>query len=165
MRLGSIMVSERAFDAGLKKLVELLASAEADVDPHFTYWIAAGAYLKAQRCVEGRQMTEKAKACMAAGDSRIYEAEFHRIEGELALIAGDISGADAAFKSAITIARRQQAKSFELRASTSLARFIAKQGRRDEARAILAEIYNWFTEGFDTADLKDAKSLLDELGT
>ena len=61
------------------------------------------------------------------------------------------------------VARSQSAKSFELRATTSLARLLAKQGRRDEARTMLAEIYNWFTEGFDTADLKDAKALLDEL--
>ena len=59
----------------------------------------------------------------------------------------------------------KSAKLFELRATTSLARLLAKQGRRDEARAMLAEIYNWFTEGFDTADLKDAKALLDELAT
>ena len=59
--------------------------------------------------------------------------------------------------------RKQSARSEELRATTSLARLLAKQGRRDEARAMLAEIYGWFTEGFDTADLKDAKALLDEL--
>jgi predicted ATPase len=65
----------------------------------------------------------------------------------------------------IEIAREQSGKSHELRATTSLARLLAKQGRHDEARAILAEIYGWFTEGFDTADLKDAKALLDELAT
>ena len=68
-----------------------------------------------------------------------------------------------AFERAIDIARKQSAKSWELRATTSLARLLAKQGHRDEARTMLAEIYNWFTEGFDTADLKDAKALLDEL--
>jgi len=61
------------------------------------------------------------------------------------------------------VARRQSAKSLELRATMSLARLLAKQDRRNEARAILAEIYGWFTEGFDTADLKDAKALLDQL--
>ena len=63
---------------------------------------------------------------------------------------------------AIEIARKQGAKSLELRATTNLARLLAKQGKRDEARAILTDIYNWFTEGFDTADLKDAKALLDD---
>src|SRR5216684_4504863 len=66
---------------------------------------------------------------------------------------------------AIEIARRQEAKSWELRATTSLARLLEQQGRRDEARAMLAEIYGWFTEGFDTIDLKDAKALLDEWGS
>jgi len=61
------------------------------------------------------------------------------------------------------LAQRQNAKSLELRATTSLARLLASQGRRDEARAMLADTYNWFTEGFDTADLKDARALLDQL--
>jgi len=68
-------------------------------------------------------------------------------------------------RQAIEIAQRQAARLFELRAITSLARLLAKQGRRDEAREMLAEIYNWFTEGFDTTDLKEAKALLDELAT
>jgi predicted ATPase len=67
------------------------------------------------------------------------------------------------FERALEIAREQRAKSLELRATTSLARLLASQGRREEARTMLADIYNWFTEGFDTADLKDAKALLDEL--
>jgi predicted ATPase len=69
----------------------------------------------------------------------------------------------AAYRSAIELARVQEAKWWELRATISLARLLDKQGRRDEARAMLAEVYNWFTEGFDTAELKDAKTLLDEL--
>jgi tetratricopeptide (TPR) repeat protein len=76
----------------------------------------------------------------------------------------DRSGAEAALRQAIEAARRQEAKCPELRATTSLARLLRDTNRRDEARAMLADIYNWFTEGFDTVDLKDAKSLLDELG-
>ena len=72
--------------------------------------------------------------------------------------------AERRFRTAIEIARRQSAKWWELRATVSLASMLAKQGKRAEARAMLAEIYNWFTEGFDTADLKDAKALLEELG-
>jgi predicted ATPase len=71
--------------------------------------------------------------------------------------------AEQCFRTAMEIARRQSAKTYELRATTSLARLLAKQGRRDKARATLAEIYNWFTEGFNTADLKDARMLLEEL--
>jgi len=73
--------------------------------------------------------------------------------------------AEQCFRTAIEVARRQSAKTYELRATTSLARLLVKQGRRDKARATLAEIYNWFTEGFETADLGDAKALLEELMT
>jgi predicted ATPase len=81
----------------------------------------------------------------------------------LAQNLSDSANAELCFRTAIEIAQRQSARSMELRATTSLARLLAGSGRRDEARTMLAEIYNWFTEGFDTADLKDAKALLDEL--
>jgi predicted ATPase len=71
--------------------------------------------------------------------------------------------ADNCFRTAIELARVQSAKSWELRATTSLAQLLTKQGRRDEARTMLADIYGWFTEGFDTPDLKDAKALLDDM--
>jgi len=88
-----------------------------------------------------------------------------RLKGELLLMDDNSAGVQAAecFRAAIQVAHRQSAKSWELRATMSLARMLGSQGRRAEARAMLAEIYNWFTEGFDTADLKDAKALLDEL--
>jgi predicted ATPase len=76
---------------------------------------------------------------------------------------GEETRAGRDFRETITVSRRVSSKAYELRATTSLARLLAKQGKRDEARAILANIYNKFTEGFDTADLKDAKALLDEL--
>jgi class 3 adenylate cyclase/tetratricopeptide (TPR) repeat protein len=100
----------------------------------------------------------------------ISEADLHRLNGELLLKRGAEYAeskieeqAEACFRQAIEVARRQSAKSYELRATMSLARLLASQGKRDEARTMLAEIYNWFTEGFDTPDLKDAKALLDEL--
>jgi adenylate cyclase len=99
-------------------------------------------------------------------EARWFEAEIRRLKGEL-LLKGDngaIAEAAECFREAIDVARHQSAKSFELRATMSLARLLAKQGRRAEGRAMLAEIYGWFTEGFDTADLKDAKALLEELG-
>jgi hypothetical protein len=83
--------------------------------------------------------------------------------GELRLKLGDAHRAEADFREAIALAQKMQAKAWELRATMSLARLLASQGRRDEARTMLADIYGWFTEGFDTADLKDAKALLDEL--
>ncbi|MBV8362599.1 MAG: AAA family ATPase, partial [Deltaproteobacteria bacterium] len=93
------------------------------------------------------------------------KAELNRLKGELLLMqaGANASEAERYFRSAIDIARSQQAKSWELRATMSLARLLAKQHRRGEARSTLAEIYGWFTEGFDTPDLKEAKSLLDEL--
>jgi len=86
-----------------------------------------------------------------------------RVRGELRLRQGDSGLAEADFREAISLAQKMSAKAWELRATTSLARLLRDNNRRDEARAMLAEIYNWFTEGFDTADLKDAKTLLDEL--
>jgi adenylate cyclase len=98
-------------------------------------------------------------------EERWYEAELNRLKGELLLKQNSSSGkeADQCFRVAIEIARKQKTKSLELRATTSLARLLASQDRHDEARTMLADIYGWFTEGFDTADLKDAKALLDEL--
>jgi tetratricopeptide (TPR) repeat protein len=98
-------------------------------------------------------------------DLLVYGPEGRRLRGELRLKLGDEGLAQTDFREAIELARTMNAKSWELRATMSLARLLAKQGHRDEARTMLAEIYNWFTEGFDTADLKDAKALLDELAT
>ena len=127
--------------------------------------------LLAEACKETGRFDDGLNAlteAMAAAEEhgiRHYEAEMHRLKGEL-LLSQDHSKAKEAqncFQGAIEIARNQSAKSLELRAAMSLARLLAKEGRVDEARAMLAEIYGWFTEGFDTADLRDAKALLDEL--
>ncbi|MBV8137799.1 MAG: AAA family ATPase [Deltaproteobacteria bacterium] len=108
---------------------------------------------------------DEALAVVEETSERAFEAEVHRINGELLLARGVSNAmvAEQSFRRAIEVARRQKAKSWELRATTSLARLLRDTGRRAEARAVLAEIYDWFTEGFDTTDLKDAKALLDEL--
>jgi predicted ATPase len=96
---------------------------------------------------------------------RSYEAEIHRLTGQL-LLAQSIdhhAAAHACFQQALTVARHQQAKSLELRAAISLSRLWQQQGKGAEARALLAPIYGWFIEGFDTADLQEAKALLEEL--
>ena len=113
----------------------------------------------------GLDFIQRALTQVSETGERVSEAELHRIKGELLLNSNAMNEAEECFRTAIAISRRQHAKSWELRATTSLARLLAKQGKGDEARAMLAEIYNWFTEGFDTADLKDAKALLDELGS
>jgi predicted ATPase len=93
-----------------------------------------------------------------------WEAELYRLQGDLLLHqTPDAQHAEACFCQALTTARRQQAKSLELRAAMSLARLWQRQGKRAEARQMLAEVYGWFTEGFDTADLQEAKALLDAL--
>jgi predicted ATPase len=96
---------------------------------------------------------------------RWYEAEINRIRGEIALKLPQLgpSQAEAYFERALSVARAQQAKSWELRAAMSMARLWRDQGKRNEARALLAPVYGWFTEGFDTHDLKEAKALLDAL--
>ena len=94
-----------------------------------------------------------------------FEADVHRIAGEIALKSPepDAAKAEAYFERALTVARLQQAKSWELRAAMSMARLWRDQGKRDEARDLLTPVYGWFTEGFDTRDLKEAKALLEEL--
>jgi predicted ATPase len=94
---------------------------------------------------------------------RYYEAELHRLKGELLLARCDADTAEASFHKAIEVARQQSARSWELRATISLARLWQNQGKADEAHRQLTEIYEWFTEGFDTHDLKEAQALLDEL--
>jgi len=104
-------------------------------------------------------------ATAAISGARGWDAEIHRLRGELTarLPHPDPAKAEESFRTALAIAREQGTRGYELRAATSLARLWAEQGRRDEARGLLAPVYDWFTEGFDTADLKEAKRLLDEL--
>jgi class 3 adenylate cyclase/predicted ATPase len=132
-------------------------------------WQAAG-YGGLGRVEEGLAAVAEALATSERTGECFFEAELFRLRGDL-LLERDAqaaqskveSEAELCFRQALEIARRQQAKSWELRAATSLSRLLARQHRHDEARALLLEIYNWFTEGFDTADLKDAKALIDEL--
>ena len=120
-----------------------------------------GQFDAATRCI-GETMTAAETA-----KERWCEAEVHRITGEIALLSPepDAAKTEVYFERALGVARAQQAKSWELRAATSLARLWRDQGRRDEARTLLAPIYDWFTEGFDTRDLKEAKALLDALSS
>jgi class 3 adenylate cyclase/tetratricopeptide (TPR) repeat protein len=129
------------------------------------------------RCEEGLQLANEALELMTKKTTRCWESQHYRIKGEILHASGSMQQtanreradprltvqAEACFLKAIEVAISQKAKSLELRATTSFARLLRDTGRRDEARATLAEIYGWFTEGFDTADLKDAKVLLDEL--
>jgi predicted ATPase len=125
----------------------------------------ADAYGRATRPEEGLEQIAEAVRSMEVRNERIYEAEMHRIQGELLCSMQKISAAEDSFSEALAVARRQSAKLFELRAATRLARLWRSQGKPQQARELLAPVYGWFTEGFDTRDLKEAKALLDELGT
>ena len=147
---------------------------------HASYLVfLADALAAASRIEEGLEALERATEAVHRTKEHFYEAELYRIKGELILksepspetvaknaqaTTGNLqSEAESCFHNAIEIARHQNAKGMELRAATSLARLWQLQGKRQEARRLVEEIYCWFTEGFDAADLKDAKALLDEL--
>jgi DNA-binding SARP family transcriptional activator/predicted ATPase len=123
----------------------------------------AEAQAKAGRPEEGLTTLAEALAVVEETDERHWEAELYRLKGELLLMQGDDAEAEASFHKAIEVARRQQAKSWELRATVSLCRLWQRQGKLEEAQQLLTEIYGWFTEGFDTPDLQEAKALLEEL--
>jgi len=125
------------------------------------------AWIKIARVVERLSAASEMLAIADENQNGYQGADISRLKGELLLSQGrsKLIEAESCFQRAIEIARKQSAKSIELCATTSLARLLAKQDRRDEARAMLADIYNWFTEGFATAHLKDAKALLEELDT
>ena len=113
----------------------------------------------------GLRLLAEALAHVDHTGERYYEAEVYRIKGELLLqqAVPDAPQAEACFQQALVVARRQQARSWELRAAMSLSRLWQQQGKRTEARELLAPIYSWFTEGFDTPDLQEAKALLEAL--
>jgi predicted ATPase len=127
--------------------------------------LLATAYGKVGKVEEGLKRLEEALALVEAREIRWCEAELHRCKGQLLLrqTVPGVPQAEACFQHALDIARRQQARSLELRAAMSLARLWQQQGKRAEARELLAPVYGWFTEGFDTADLQEARALLDEL--
>ena len=149
--------------------------------PHW-FALLAEAYGKVGQAKEGLTVLAEALAVVDENGDRYYEAELYRLKGDLSL-QSEVRGpksevsdprsltpdpqaeaeAEACFQRAIEIARRQQAKSLELRAVMSLSRLWQQQGKKEEARQMLAEIYGWFTEGFDTKDLQEAKGLLEEL--
>jgi class 3 adenylate cyclase/predicted ATPase len=155
-------------EEGIAEIQEGLAASRARgaelYRPYFLTLLAE-AHRETGHLDDGLSALTQALAAADEHEIRHYEAEMHRLKGELLLRQNNSNTAEvqSCFERAIGIARKQNARSFELRATMSLARLLASQGRRDDARAMLADIYNWFTEGFDTADLKDAKALLEEL--
>src|SRR5262249_49074702 len=131
------------------------------------HWLAllAEAHGTLEQSYIGIKILSEALVHVERTGERYYEAAIHRLKGVLLLQQHSDNHAEAetCFHQAIAVAQNQQAKSWELRAATSLARLWQQQGKRQEAHNLLAPVYNWFTEGFDTADLKDAKALIEEL--
>ena len=116
---------------------------------------------------QGLEALQEAAELVEASGERFYEAEILRLKGELLLKVSPraVEQAEACFHQALDVARLQAARSLELRAATSLARLWHDQAKREEARGLLAPVHGWFTEGFDTADLVEARDLLDALAT
>jgi class 3 adenylate cyclase/tetratricopeptide (TPR) repeat protein len=160
VQLGNI---EQGIDEMLR-IEEVFARVAATPVASIIHPAIAANYLAAGRHDEGLKAVARGLEILETNQARFAEADLRRLKGELLLLDGRESGeVEDCFREAIAVARRQEAKWWELRATVSLARLLRDTNRRDEAHTTLDEIYNWFTEGFDTADLKDAKALLDEL--
>ena len=165
---GGALAKQGQSDAGILQMHEGMAACRttgAEADRPYLLTLVAEAYGRGRRYDEGLAMLEEALALTDQYEERYWEAEIHRLKGELLLAwsAENQMEVEACLHKALDVARRQQAKSLELRAAMSLSRLWQQQGKRAEARELLASIYDWFTEGFDTADLRETKALLEEL--
>jgi predicted ATPase/class 3 adenylate cyclase len=166
---GWVMVQEGATEAG----IALMRQNAADRAALGVGWyqarylcMLAATYAQVGQAEPGLRVIADAKALLANNDEHMWEGELARVEGELLrLQGGSACEIEACFARAMAIAGTQGARSLELRAARSLAHLWCDQGRRSDARALLLPIYSWFTEGFDTLDLKEAKPLLDALGS
>jgi predicted ATPase len=166
--LGWALFKQGQSEEGIDQLREgLVAYRATGAELECSHWLAllAEAYRSIGQPEEGLHLIAEALDHVEQTSIVYYEPELHRLHGELrlSLNPADKQRAEASFIRALEIARNQQAKSWELRGAMSLARLWGEQGNRAEARNLLAPVYGWFTEGFDTADLKDAKALLDEM--
>ena len=143
-------------------LAEFRATGSTFWTPLFLSYLAK-AYAELRQLDGAWRSIDEVMTAVQATKETLCEAEVHRVAGEIALLLPErnVAKAEAYFERALALARKQQAKSWELRAAMSMARLWRDQGRQDEARDLLARVYGWFTEGFETLDLKEAKALLD----
>jgi predicted ATPase len=130
---------------------------------YFYLVLLANGQLRSGRIDDGLDTLDRAEALIRKTGSQWCEAEVHRLRGDLQLARSAKADAETSYQKAIEMSRSQDAKLWEIRASTSLGCLWRDQGKRHEARDLLARVYNWFTEGFDTPDLMNAKALLNEL--
>ena len=125
--------------------------------------LLSAAYAETGKFDDASRCTNEAMTTISTTKETFYQVETNRVAGGLALLQRHTAKAQTYFEHALTVAREQQAKSWELRAAMSLARLWRDQGKVQQARDLLVPVYGWFTEGFDTLDLKEAKALLEEL--
>jgi predicted ATPase len=161
---GWVLVAQGHGEAGVVQMRPGIAPSERLMAPYFRALLAE-AYATIGKTAEGWAGLADVLAEVDQGEGRFYAAELHRLKGELLLrhSVGNVSQAEACFQQALDLARHSQAKWWELRAAMSLSRLWQRQGRHDAAYQFLAEVYDWFTEGFDTADLQEARALLHAL--
>jgi tetratricopeptide (TPR) repeat protein len=151
--------------AGIREAIEACRALGTNLlNPHFLSLLAR-AYGQNKQPEEGLAAVEQGLGEIDRTGERLWEAELHHLKGQLLLESDstNVYAVETCFRSAIDIARSQKAKSWELRAATSLARLWRDQSKPDDARDLLTPVFDWFTEGFETTDLKGAKELLDEL--
>jgi class 3 adenylate cyclase/predicted ATPase len=160
---GAVMTAQGAFKEAIACLRDGLTRPRAIRLHHYGLARLAEALARQGEHREALAAVGKGLEDQERTGQRRWEAELHRLKGVALVGLNRLDEAEAAFEEALRIARMQQAKTYELRAATTLARLWGEQGRREEARDLLAPVYGWFTEGFETADLKQAKVLLDEL--
>ena len=165
---GWALVEQGQREEGITQMRQGLAALKAtgtELDRPRLLALLAEAYGSVGQTEAGLTTLTEALATAHKTGGLLWEAELHRLKGELLLTlsAEKHAEAETCFHQALDLAHRQQAKSLELRAAMSLARLWQQQGKRDDAYALLAPIYGWFTEGFDTADLQDAKALFEAL--
>ena len=155
-------------EEGVSQIVEGLTihkDTEGELARPYFLALLAEANLEIGKAEEGISAVAEALEMVNKNEERFFEGELHRLKGELllALSHENQAGAEACFRQALEVARWQKAKSLELRTAMNLSWLMQKQDKKEEARKMLADIYDWFTEGFETADLKKAKTLLEEL--
>jgi predicted ATPase len=152
-------------EKGLTQLTRGLAAYRAHGPLHVpaSLTLLADAHREVQQPQNGLRQLEEAITVTDRTQARYYEAEMHRVRGELFLSMHDDGAAEASFRKAINVAQHQSARTWELRAAMNLARLWRDHGKLQQARELLAPVYGWFTEGFDTRDLKEAKMSLEEL--
>ena len=165
---GSGQAHEEFPQEGIAEILEGIAAYKrtgAGVSLAHFHALLAEAHMIAEQAEDGLRTVVEALAHVAETGEKYWEAEIYRLQGELLLLRATSDGeAEQSFIHALDVARQQSAKSWELRTAMSLARLWQKQGKHTEARELLTGVYSWFTEGFDTQDLNDAKALLEELG-